>query len=117
MIGPLKKAIIDLPIRLKGNFKRTSGNLFNPLGSHNKHLGAASQALLTWVKLRLRRRLPLQRKKEAVVERWPLKRGLNTSIGVTDNVGLTVFYRLHMSPNYDPQMFHMKVSGRVSCSY
>ena len=78
MIGPLKKAIIDLPIRLKGNLKRTSGNWFNPLGSHNKHLGAASQALLTWVKLRLRRRLPLERKKEAVVERWPLKRGLNT---------------------------------------
>ena len=108
---------MDLPIRLKGNLKRTSGNLFNPLGSHNKHLGAASQALLTGDKLRLRRRLPLEQKKEAVEERFKHYPMYGLSIEVTDNGGLTVFYRLHMSPNYDPQMFHMKGSGRGSCSY
>ena len=29
---PLKKAIVDLPIRLKGNSKRTSGNSLTLLG-------------------------------------------------------------------------------------
>ena len=43
---PVKKAIIKLPIRMKGNLKRTSGNSLNPLGAQNKDLGAASQMLL-----------------------------------------------------------------------
>ena len=36
---PLKKAIVDLPIRLKGNSKRTSGNSFCLLGSQKTDLG------------------------------------------------------------------------------
>ena len=44
---PVKKAIVDLPIRLKANPKRTSGNSLSPLGAQNKDLGAAaSQTLL-----------------------------------------------------------------------
>ena len=52
---PVKKAIVDLPIRLKGNSKHTSGNSLSPLGTQNKDIGAASKtlALLTEVKLRL----------------------------------------------------------------
>ena len=56
MIGQLK-SIIDLPIRLKGNSKRISGNSLSPLGAQNKDLGATSQTLLNGVKLRLLRRL------------------------------------------------------------
>ena len=52
---PVKKAIVDLPISLKGNSKRTSGNSLSQLGDENKDLGATSQTLLTEVKLRLRR--------------------------------------------------------------
>ena len=48
MIGLLKKAIVDLPIRMKGNSKRISGNSSSPLAAQNKDLGAAaSQILLT----------------------------------------------------------------------
>ena len=52
---PVKKAIVDLPIRLKGNSKHTSGNSLSPLETQNKDIGAASKtlALLTGVKLRL----------------------------------------------------------------
>ena len=60
MIDLLKKAIVDLPIRLKGNSKRTSGNSLSPLGAQNKDIGAASQTILTWVRLRQRRRLKLR---------------------------------------------------------
>ena len=56
MIGQLK-SIIDLPIRLKGNSKRISGNSLSLLGAQNKDLGATSQTLLNGVKLRLLRRL------------------------------------------------------------
>ena len=159
MIGLLKKPLSICQSGWKEISNATSGNLFNPLGSHNKHLDTSSQALLTGVKLRLRCRLPLEQKKEAVVERWPLKRGLNTIqcmdcpqrrpiMGVwlffVDCICLPImipkcFVRkcqagyhvhiirgvIHHSPtlsdrlwsDYDPQMFHMKVSGRVSCSY
>ena len=55
----VKNPIVDLPIRLKGNTKRTSGFLLSPLGAQNKDIGAASQTLLAEVKLRLRCRLPL----------------------------------------------------------
>ena len=57
MIGLFKKAIVELPIRLKGNTRRPSGNSLSLLAAHNKDLGAASQKLPTEVKLRLRRRL------------------------------------------------------------
>ena len=54
---PVKKAIVDLPIRMKGNSKCTSSNSLSPAGVQNKDIGAALQTLLTEFKLRLRRRL------------------------------------------------------------
>ena len=57
----VKNAIVDLTVRLKENTKCISGNSLSLLGAQNRHNGAASQTLLTEVKLRLRRRLPLQR--------------------------------------------------------
>ena len=53
----VEKAIVDLPITLRGNSKRISGNSLSRLGAENKHLGVASQTLLTGVRSRLRRRL------------------------------------------------------------
>jgi len=53
MIGWVEKAIVDLPIKMKGNSKRTSGNSLTPLGPQNKNIGAAWQALLTEVKFHL----------------------------------------------------------------
>ena len=50
---PVKKAIVDLSIRMKGDLKRTTGNSLSPLVTQNKDIGAASQTLLTEVKLRL----------------------------------------------------------------
>ena len=50
---------MDLPIRLKANSKRISGNSVisgSLLGTQNKDFGDASQTLPTGVKLRLRRR-------------------------------------------------------------
>ena len=47
---PVKKAIVDLLMRLKGNSKCISGNSLSPLGARNKNFGAASQTLLTGVK-------------------------------------------------------------------
>ena len=51
---PVKKL---LPIRLKGNLKRTLGYSLSPLEAQKKDIGSASQTLLTDVKLRLRHRL------------------------------------------------------------
>ena len=48
---PFKKAIVDLPIRLKGNWKPTSSNSLSLLGAQNKDLSTASQMLLTMVRL------------------------------------------------------------------
>ena len=42
----VKKPFVDLLIRMKGNSKRASGNSLNSLGTQNKDLGAALQALL-----------------------------------------------------------------------
>ena len=42
---PFKNAIVHLPIRLKGNWKLTSGKSLNPLGAQNKDPGAVSQTL------------------------------------------------------------------------
>ena len=53
---PVEKAIVDLPIRLKENSKRVSGNSSSPLGAQNKDYGASSETLLTKVELRLPRR-------------------------------------------------------------
>ena len=33
---PVEKAIVDLPIRMKGNSKRISGNLLSPLGPRTR---------------------------------------------------------------------------------
>ena len=46
---PVKKAIFNLSIRLKGHTKHIFSNLLNPLGAQNKDLFAASQTLLTGV--------------------------------------------------------------------
>ena len=54
---PVKKFIVDLPIRIIGNWKRISGNSLSPLRAQNKDIGAASQTLLAGVKFRLRGRL------------------------------------------------------------
>jgi len=43
---PVKKATVDLLIRLKGNSKCNSGNPLSPLGAHNNNSGAALQMLL-----------------------------------------------------------------------
>ena len=48
-----------MPISIKGNSKRASGNSFGPLGAQNKEIGAALHTLLTEVKLGLQRRLHL----------------------------------------------------------
>ena len=49
---PVNKAIINLPIRLKGNLKRISSNSLSPL-AQNKDIGTASQKLLNGVRWRL----------------------------------------------------------------
>ena len=54
---PVKKATVDLPIKMMGNSKRFSGNSWSPLGAQNKDIGSSSQTLLTEVKLPLWRRL------------------------------------------------------------
>ena len=62
MISPLKKTIINLPIRLRGNSKRTSSNSLSLVAEgSNKDLGAVSQTLLAKVRLRLRGKLWLGR--------------------------------------------------------
>ena len=43
--------MVDLPIRLKGNSKRTSSNSLNVLRAKNKDIVTALQTLLTAVKL------------------------------------------------------------------
>ena len=54
---PVRKSILDLPIRLKGNTKRISGNSSSPSGDQNKDLGADLQTLLAGIRFRPRRRL------------------------------------------------------------
>ena len=56
---PVKKSIVILPIRLKGNLKRNSSNLLSPLGTQNKDISTALQTLLTGVRSHLQRRLLL----------------------------------------------------------
>ena len=55
---PVKKVIVGLPIRMKGNSKRTSGNSLNPLEAQNKNLGTMQTSLIG-VKFRLGYRLGL----------------------------------------------------------
>ena len=59
---PVKKC---LPVKMKGNSKRTSGNSLCPLDmkAQNKDLGTACQTLLTRVKLHLHCRLEWQKSK------------------------------------------------------
>ena len=38
---PVKKAIVDLPIRIKGNRERASSNSLSLLGAQKKDLGAS----------------------------------------------------------------------------
>ena len=55
---PVEKAIVSIPVSMKGNWKRTSSNSLSPLGVQNKEIGAALRTLLAEVKLRLLSRLP-----------------------------------------------------------
>ena len=61
---PVKKAIVNLPIKLKENSKCTFGNLLSLLGAKKKYVCTALQTLnvhvLTGVKLSLRSRLDFQ---------------------------------------------------------
>ena len=41
----------EMPIRMKGDTKRTSGNSLSPLGAQNKDIGASSQTLLGMVSI------------------------------------------------------------------
>ena len=50
---PVKKSIVNLPIRLKGNSKHICGNALSLLEVQNKDINTASHMLLTRVKLRL----------------------------------------------------------------
>ena len=54
---PVKTAVVDFPIRLKGILKPTSSNLLSLLETQNKDLGTASQRLLIRVTLHLRHTL------------------------------------------------------------
>ena len=54
-----KKTVVDLPIRLKGNTKCISVNSLSPLEGPGIYLSAASQTLLTGVKLHLQCRLEI----------------------------------------------------------
>ena len=38
---PVKKAIVDLSMKMKGNLKRTSGDSLSSLGAENRDFGAA----------------------------------------------------------------------------
>ena len=85
---PVKNAIVDLPIRMKGNSKCTYDNSFSPLGAQNKNLVTALkvlQTVLTKVKLRLQRRLarPLV----------PVKIGINAARPSFSLPGSTPFNR------------------------
>ena len=42
---PVNKAIVNLPIRLKGNSKRISGNSLSIFGAGNKDMGTTLQTL------------------------------------------------------------------------
>ena len=48
---PIKQASVVLWIKMKGNSKHTSGHSLSLLAAQNKDIGAASQMLLTKVKL------------------------------------------------------------------
>ena len=50
---PVNKAIVDLPISLRGNSKGSVGNSSSLMGAPNKDIGAASQTLLIEVKISL----------------------------------------------------------------
>ena len=50
---PVEEAIINLPIKMKGNSKHTSGDLMSLLRAQSNDISTASQMLLTNVKLHL----------------------------------------------------------------
>ena len=49
---PVKNAVVNLPIRLKGN----SANSLSPFEAQNKDMGFVAQTLLTRIRLRLQRK-------------------------------------------------------------
>ena len=48
---PVKKAIVNLPISMKGNLKHTSSNSSSPLGAQKMYLSTALPMLLSKLKL------------------------------------------------------------------
>ena len=50
---PDKTAIVNVPIRLKGNSKHISDNSLSPLRAQNKDIGTALQMLPTTFKVNL----------------------------------------------------------------
>ena len=57
---PVKNAIVNLPIKMKGNSKHTSGKLLSLLGAQNKDISVALQMWLTKVKSCLQSRPALR---------------------------------------------------------
>ena len=53
----VKNAMVDLPMKLNENSKRSSGNSLSWLGAQDKDISTALQTLLIEIKLRLQRRL------------------------------------------------------------
>ena len=54
---PVKKAIVDLPVRLKGNSKLRYSNSLSLFRPQNKDLGTALQMLLVGVRTHLQQKL------------------------------------------------------------
>ena len=50
MLSQIFNSVVNLPVRIKGNSKRNSGNSLSPLVAHNGVIGATLQMLLTEVK-------------------------------------------------------------------
>ena len=54
---PVKSAMVNLPIRLKGNLKNISSNSLSVFGAHNKDISPALRMSLTGLQLHLRHRV------------------------------------------------------------
>jgi len=106
MIGLFKMPFhVDLPIKVKGNSKCSSSNLFSPLGAQNKDIGAALQTLLTEVKLRLRRRLFVVCCKRG----QPYLHQLHVQ-GFHGGHSLRLAFRLFFPPSIPPFLFSTDIS-------
>ena len=62
MIGLFKKVIVDFPVKMKGNSKRTSGYSLSPLSAPEQGYRRCSSDVLAGVELRKRHMLKSSRK-------------------------------------------------------